>query len=61
MGVFREVPDRLNSGIGLLGNPKFILPLLVVARLLVFMTIVIARLFLRLLQSFGERDGNRAS
>ena len=44
MGVFRDVPGRSNSGMGLLNSPKFILPFLMVSRLLVFMTIVIARL-----------------
>ena len=57
MGVFRDVPGRSNSGMGLLNSPKFILPFLMVYMLLVFMSIVIARLLvLKIIAELGRDE-----
>ena len=57
VGVFRDVPGKSNSEMGLLNSPKFILPFLTAFRLLVFMTTVIARLlFFKIIAELGREE-----
>ena len=57
VGVFRNLPGRSNSGMGLLNSSEFILPLLMVSRLLVFMTIVIVRLLVfKIIAELGREE-----
>ena len=57
VGVFRDVPGKSNSGMGLLNSPKFILPFLMAFRLLVFMTTVIARLLVfKIIAELGREE-----
>ena len=57
VGVFRDVPGKSNSEMGLLNSPKFILPFLTAFRLLVFMTTVIVRLLVfKIIAELGREE-----